>query len=290
MIELYIIHLAIIIGIYIILAISLQLSVGFTGLFNMGHIAFFCIGAYTTALLSLDGYSFIFCFLASAVLAMISGFLLNLLIHKLKGDYFAIASLSFSLFVYLIVLNWVFLTSGPMGLPGIPRPIIFGINFSQNFNFLILTIIISLFSYLIIKKITSSPFGRVLEGIRDDELAMKVMGKNIFKVKSCVLAVSAFFAGVAGSLYAYYINFIDPSSFNISQIISVLAIVIVGGLASLEGTIISTIILILLPEPLRYFAFDSSIIGPARQIVYALIVILILFYKPKGLYGKIEWQ
>nr|MBA4405262.1 branched-chain amino acid ABC transporter permease [Nanoarchaeum sp.] len=289
MIESYIIHLVIIIGIYIILTISLQLSVGFTGLFNIGHIAFFCIGAYATALLSLDNYSFLLCFLVSAVLSMISGFLLNFLIHKLKGDYFAIASLSFLLLIYSIALNWVSLTRGPLGLPGIPRPIIFGIDFSQNFNFLVLTISISLFSYLIIKKITSSPFGRVLEGIRDDELAMKVLGKDTFRVKSYVLATSAFFAGIAGSLYAYYINFIDPSSFGISQVIPILAIVIVGGLASLEGTVMSTIILILLIEPLRYLIFNPSIIGPVRQIIYALLAILILFYKPKGLYGRVEW-
>ena len=109
-------------------------------------------------------------------------------------------------------------------------------------------------------------------------------------MKSCALATSAFFAGVAGSLYAHYITFIDPSSFMILQLVPVLAIVIIGGLASLKGTVIAAIILVLLPEPLRFIGFPSSIVGPMRQIIYALILLLILIYKPKGFYGKIELE
>ena len=136
----------------------------------------------------------------------------------------------------------------------------------------------------------NSPFGKVLEAIRDDELATKVLGKNTFKMKSYALAISAFFAGIAGSLYAHYITFIDPSSFTILQLIPILVIVIVGGLASLGGTIIATIVLVLLPELLRFVGFPSSVVGPARQILYALILILILIYKPKGFYGKVELE
>ena len=99
---------------------------------------------------------------------------------------------------------------------------------------------------------------------------------------------SAFFAGIAGSLYAHYITYIDPSSFTLLEIMPVLAIVIIGGLGSLEGTIISAIILVLLPEPLRFIGFPSSIVGPARQIIYALMLLLILIYKPKGFYGKVQ--
>ncbi|HDI03246.1 MAG TPA: branched-chain amino acid ABC transporter permease, partial [Candidatus Pacearchaeota archaeon] len=127
-----------------------------------------------------------------------------------------------------------------------------------------------------------------LEAIRDDELATKVLGKNTFKMKSYALGISAFFAGIAGSLYAHYITFIDPSSFTLLQLIPVLAIVILGGLASLKGTILATVVMVLLPEPLRFIGFPSSIVGPARQIIYALILLLILIYKPKGFYGKVE--
>ena len=290
MISAYFIHLAILIGIYIILAISLQLAIGFNGLLNLGHIAFFGIGAYTSALLGLNGVSFCFCLFAAGIMAMLFGFLLSIPTNKLKGDCLALATMGFTFVIYAILLNWTELTKGPLGLPGIPRPNLFGISFLNNFNFLILTLIITLISYFIIKRITESPFGKVLESIRDDELAARVLGKNSFKIKSVCLTISAFFAGIAGSLYASYITFIDPSSFTIMQLIPVLLIVIVGGLASLGGTILATIILILIPESLRFIGFPSSIVGPARQILYALILILILIYKPKGFFGKVKLE
>jgi len=290
MISAYLIHLLILIGIYLILAISLQLSVGFTGLLNLGHIAFYAIGAYISALLALAGLPFWFCFLLAGIGAMFFGFLLAISTNKLKGDYLALATLAFTFVIYAITLNWTGLTRGPLGLPGIPKPSLFGFTFSDNFSFLVLVFVIALISYLIIARITKSPFGRVLEAIRDDELATRVLGKNTFKMKSYALGISAFFAGIAGSLYAYYITFIDPSSFTLSQLIPVLAIVIIGGLASLKGTIIATIILVLLPEPLRFVGFPSSIIGPARQMIYALLLLLILIKKPRGLYGRIELE
>ncbi len=202
----------------------------------------------------------------------------------------ALATLGFSFVIYAIALNWIGLTRGPLGLPGIPRSEIFNFSFSDNGHFLILVLIIALVSYFIIKKITTSSFGKVIEAVRDNELAARVLGKNTFKIKSIALAASAFFAGLAGSLYASYITFIDPSSFTLMQLIPVLCIVIIGGLASLKGTIIATIILTLLPESLRFVGFPSSIIGPARQMTYALILLIILIYKPKGFYGKVELE
>jgi branched-chain amino acid transport system permease protein len=137
-------------------------------------------------------FLFWFCFLSAEILAMFFGFLLSLPTNKLKGDYLALATMGFSFVVYAILLNWTSLTRGPLGLPGIPKPRIFGINFSNNFSFLILVAIITLISYLIIKRITISPFGKVLEAIRDDELAVRVLGKNTFKMKSLSLMISAF--------------------------------------------------------------------------------------------------
>ena len=290
MLSAYLIHLLILIEIYLILAISLQLVIGFTGLLNLGHIAFYCIGAYISALLSLVGLPFWFCFLSAGIGAMLFGFLLAISTNKVKGEYLALVTLGFSFVIYAFALNWISLTGGPLGLSGIPRPNLFGFTFSDNLSFFILTSIITLISYFIIKRIIKSPFGKVLEAIRDDELAVRVLGKNTFKMKSYALGISAFFAGIAGSLYAHYITFIDPSSFTLLQLIPILSIVIIGGLASLKGTIIATIILVLLPEPLRFIGFPSSIVGPIRQIIYALILLLILIYKPKGFYGKVEFE
>ena len=291
MISAYIIHLLILIGIYLILSMSLQVSIGYTGLLNLGHIAFYAVGAYTSALLVLQlGLPFWIGFLAAGVLAAVFGFLLALPTNKLRGDYLALAAMGFVFVIYAVSLNWVGLTRGPLGIPGIPRPSMFGISFSDNTSFLFLTAIISALSFWIIRKIMISPFGKVLEAIRDDELAAKVLGKNTFKMKCFSMAISAFFAGLAGSLYAHYITFIDPSSFGLMQIIPVLLIVIIGGLASPKGTVIATIIIMLLPEPLRFIGFPSSVIGPARQIIYALILLIILLYKPKGFFGKISLE
>lgn len=290
MIESYLIHLAILIGIYLILSLALQLALGYGGLINLGHIAFFGIGAYTSALLALNGTPFILAFLLAGIVSTIFGFILSIPTNKLKGDYLALATLAFTFVVYAVTLNWTNLTRGPLGLPGIPKPTLFGINFSNNLSFLILTAIIALITFFIIKKLTESPFGKSLEATRDNELANRVLGKNTFKLKSYALAISAFFAGISGSLYAHYITYIDPSSFTILQLIPVLLIVVIGGLASLKGTIIATIIIILLPEPLRFIGFPSSIVGPMRQIIYALILLLILLYRPKGFFGKVELE
>ncbi len=210
--------------------------------------------------------------------------------NKLKGDYLALATIAFTFVVYVVSLNWVSLTRGPLGLPGIPKPSIFGLSFSSNLMFLILVAVITIVVYFIIKRVTSSPFGKVLEATRDNELATKVLGKNTFKIKSISLALSAVLAGIAGSLYAHYITYIDPSSFSMMQITPILCMVIIGGLASLRGTIIATIILTLLPEPLRFIGFSSSVVGPMRQIIYALILLIILVYKPKGFFGKVELE
>jgi branched-chain amino acid transport system permease protein len=256
----------------------------------LGQIAFYGIGAYTSSLLALAGFPFWFCILSAGIMAMIFGFLLSLPINKIKGDYLALATMGFSFVVYAVLLNWTNLTNGPLGLPGIPRPQLFGFNFSSDFSLLILTIIVAVISYIIIKLITVSPFGKVLESIRDNELAAKILGKNTFKMKMYAMGASAFFAGIAGSLYAHYITYIDPSSFDIMALIPVLSIVIIGGLGSLEGTVIAAIVLTLLPEPLRFVGFPSSIIGPARQIIFALFLLLILIFKPKGFYGKVKLE
>ena len=288
MIEAYLIHLLILVCIYLILAISLQLTIGFTGFLNLGHIGFFAIGAYTSALLALSGFPFWIAILAAGILTLIFGFLLSLPLARLKGDYLALASLGFAFVVYAILLNWTDLTRGPLGLPGIPKPEIFGFVFSENLAFLLLALAIAAISFFVIHRIASSPFGKVLEAIRDDELAARVLGKNAFRMKAYSFGISAFFAGIAGSLYAGYITFIDPSSFTLLQLIPVLAIVIIAGLTSFKGTVLATIILVLLPEPLRFIGFPSSIVGPARQIIYSLLLLAILVYRPKGFFGKVE--
>jgi len=290
MIDAYFIHLLILIGIYFILAISLQLSLGYSGLLNLGHIAFFGIGAYAYAILALGGLSSIFCLLIAGTISALFGYLLSIPTNKLRGDYLALMSLGFSFVIYAILLNWIKLTRGPLGLPGIPRPIIFGFDFSGNLSFFILVLIIAIASYLFLHRLVKSPFGRALEATRDDELAARSLGKNTFRLKNISLIISAFIAGIAGSLFAPYITFIDPSSFMFTNLIPILLIVIIGGIASLSGTFFAVIAVVLLPEIFRFIGLPSEILGAVRQIFYALALILIVYYKPRGFYGKIDLE
>ena len=290
MIEAYLIHLLILICIYVILAVSLQLAMGFTGLLNLGHVAFFAVGAYTSALLAMAGFPYWVCLVAAGLVGCLFGLVLSIPTNKLSGDYLALATMGFSFVVYAVALNWTDVTRGPLGIPGIPRPEFFGFVLSDNFSFLVFSLIVTAVSVAVIWRLASSPFGRVLGAIRDNELAARVLGKNAFKMKSVSLGVSAFFAGIAGRLYAHYITFIDPSSFTLLAVIPIIAIVIIGGLASIPGTIAAAVVLVLLPEPLRFIGFESSVVGPMRQILYALILLLILLYKPKGFLGKVKLE
>jgi len=288
MFSAYLIHVATMMGIYGILALSLQLAVGFAGLLNLAHVAFFGIGAYTSALLSLSGTGFLTCAMAAAVLSSLAGYFVSFPTRRLKSDYLALATMALTFVIHAIFLNWTELTRGPLGLPGIPRPQIFGFNFYSNESYLVLVLIITLLCFATLRKLTRSPFGITLQAIRDNELAAQSMGKNTFIFKTKALVVSAFFAGLAGSLFAHYITFIDPSSFTLLNLIPILTIVILGGLASLEGTIAATVVLVFLQELPRFIGFPSSIVGPARQMLFSALLILILIYKPKGICGKVS--
>jgi len=290
MIEPYLLHLGILILIFIILAISLQITIGFTGLLNLGHVAFYGIGAYTSVLLVMGGYPFWFGLIAGGVVASVFGLLLAVVTNKLKGDYLALATLGFTFLVSAVLINWSELTRGPLGIPGIPKPELFGFVFTSSFEIFILYSVITIISVGVMYKIVSSRFGKVLGAIRDDELATKVLGKNTFKMKAYALAIGSFFAGIAGSMYAHYITFIDPTTFSILELLVMFTIVIVGGMASFRGTIIAAIIIILLPEPLRFIGFPSAIVGPARLMIFSALLLLILVYRPKGLFGKIKFE
>lgn len=290
MISSYFIHLLTLIGIYTVLSLSLQLSVGFSGMLNFGHIAFYALGAYISAILAKHGFPFWLCISAAALLPSLLAYPISQATRKLKGDYLALATLGFTLVVYSVATNWDTYTGGPMGLASIPKPQIFGIDLENGINFLALTISLSILTYVLLKLLTISSFGKTLEAVRDDKPAAEALGKDVAKIQNQSLMISAFFAGIAGSLFSYYVTYIDPSTFVFGNLIPVLAMVIVGGLASLEGTIFATIIFVLLPEPLRLLGLPSSVVGPARQILYAISIILILLYKPKGFYGKVNLE
>jgi len=288
MFSAYLIHILIIVCIFIILASSLNLVVGYTGLLNFGHIAFFGIGAYTSALLTMRGVPYLLAVILGGLLAAACGALLMKITNKLHGDYLALATLGFSFVVYAILLNWEVVTRGALGIPGIKRPVFFGLEIASNWQYLIFVVIVTAFVILFLYRLTNSPYGKLLQAARDDDIGAMSFGKNVFQLKYQSMAVGAFLAGVAGSLYAHYISFIDPSTFFLTDLIIIFTIIIVGGLASLKGTVVAGIIIILIPELLRFLSLPSSMIGTLRNIFYALILLLILLFRPKGLFGKLE--
>jgi len=283
----YLIHILIMCGIYAILTLSLNLIMGFTGLPALGHAAFYCVGAYTSSLLALKlGYSPWIGLLAGAIIASIFGFIIGFPSLRLKEDYLALATFGLAIIVYSVAKNWVSLTRGPMGLPGIPQFSIFGFELSSVWSFLMLVIVLVLFTYFVLWRIVSSPWGRVLEGIREDEVAILSLGKNANKYKVLVFVIGAFFAGIAGSLYAHYISFIDPSSFTMMESILVALMVIFGGMGSLRGPLLGASILIIFPELLRFLGMPSAIAAPLRQMIYGLLLVMLMLWRPKGLLGK----
>ncbi len=284
----YFIHLMILVGIYGILSLSLQFVIGFGGLLNLGHIAFFAIGAYASALLNMAGCPYLLCLFIAILLPTVLAYIISKATDKLKGDYLALATLGFSFVVFSLANNWTSLTRGPLGIPGIPKPIVPPYHIDTNAEYLIMVAIFTIFTYTIIKIISLSPFGKTLEAIRDNETEAKSLGKNTAAIKDIAIIISAMFAGLAGSLYAHYITYIDPASFSFSDLMPILVIVILGGLASLEGTLFATIIIVLIPEAVRFIGLPSSLLGPTRLAIYSLSLIIILLFLPKGFDGKID--
>lgn len=283
----YLIHLAILIGIYIPLALSLNLVVGYTGLLSVTHAAFYGIGAYAVAILmTVYGWNFFLALLVGIILAGVVAGLLGVVLSRFKDDYYALVSFGFNIIIYSIFLNWESLTRGPLGIPGIDRPMFFGLELSSSLSFLVLTAIGAGLIYLLSLGIAKSSFGRVLKGIREDEKALSVFGYNTKLFKLTIFVITAGMAGLAGGLFATYITFIDPSTFGLNESIFILAIIILGGMASLRGSVVGAIFLILLPEILRFVGFPTDIAAQMRQVVYGLLLVLLMLYRPQGLVGE----
>lgn len=283
----YLIHIAILISIYAILGLSLNLVVGYTGLLSITQAAFYGIGAYTTAiLLTTTGMNFFASLIIGMIITGACSLAIGFVLSKFKDDYYALGSFGFNVIIYSIFLNWQSLTKGPLGIPGIPRPSLFGFTFSENIWFLVLSVVFLVIVYLVCRFIAGSSFGRVLKAIREDDEAIAVFGYRTLWYKLAIFVISAMMASIAGSLFASYITFVDPSSFTLMESIFILAIVILGGLANNKGAVIGAACLILLPEILRFVGFPDEIAAQMRQVTYGVILILLMLYRPQGLVGE----
>lgn len=283
----YLIHLLIIIALYIPFAMSLNLIVGHSGILSITHAAFYGLGAYATAILT-KFYGFPF-FLSMLMGITVSAFIATAIAYslkKVKGDYYALASIGLSVIMYSLFMNLDSITKGPFGIFGISRPSLFGISFSSSISFLILTLIIAGISTLIIDTLARTHFGRVLHAIREDEEALLPFRYKISSYKMMVFALGAVFASISGSLYASYISFIDPTSFTLNESIFLLTVIILGGLASTRGVITGVVILTLLPEVLRFVGLPNEIAAQTRVILYGCALVYLMYKKPVGLFGK----
>jgi len=282
----YIIHLLILICIYLILAQSFNLIFGLGGLFNLAHVAVYAIGAYTTAILATEyNFGFYACLIFSALLAGLLALMIGEISLRLSHDYFAIGSLAFSAVVSALLINWKSLTRGVLGIPGIPRPELFNLDFNNIRNFLWLAALVALFSQAALYVIFRSSYARSLRAQAEFELAALALNRDTRLIKVFSFFIASCFAGVAGSLFAYYLNYIDPSSFSLGEMVSILTIVVVGRPGSFAGVMISTLILTaVLPEGLRFMKIDASILGPMRQMLHAVILFIVVYWNRARLF------
>ena len=257
----------------IILAVSLNLITGFTGQFSLGHAGFMSIGAYVCALITLSNRTlpgFILGVIAGAFAAAIVGFLVGLPTLRLRGDYLAIATLGMAEIIRIVFTNLDSITNGPAGLQDIPQ----FTNWPWLFLYTAGTIII-------ISNFIRSSHGRACISIREDEIASEAMGINSTKYKVTAFTIGAFFAGIAGALYASTFNYINPKIFGFSKSINILVIVVLGGLGSISGSVIAAIVLELINTYLQAFA-------NIQMILYSLLLIIIMLFRPQGLMGSKE--
>jgi branched-chain amino acid transport system permease protein len=273
--------------IYIILTQSYNLVLGYTGMIHVGHVGFMAIGAYGSALLTTKaGLGFWAGVSFGMMSAALVGFLLALPTVRFRDDYLVAATLGMGQIIRIVILNEREITGGSTGVTKIPRPEVFGVTLLNNFELFVFVLVLSLLALAIMWRIIHSPFGKVLESIREDEIASASLGKNVWMKKIQVLVLGAAFAGLAGALFAHTTQFIDPDTFDIHLMIYVFLIVVFGGSGKFWGPILGSIILYGFFEALRFVPFPSHILGPLRRILFSVVLIAMIILKPKGMLGE----
>jgi len=280
----YLIYVISLIAIYSILTISLNLSVGYTGILSIAQAAFMGIGAYTTAiLLTQMGYNFFATIFIGMAVAGIIGCGLAWATLRLKGDYYVIASFGFQIIIYNIFLNWISLTQGPFGIRQIPPPQVFGFSFGSPLKYALLSLGFMAICLWAAWRLGEAPFGKVLRAIREDEAAAASIGKNVKRFKILVFTISSMMASIGGALYACLITYIDPFTFTIHESIFILALVIIGGAGNVFGSFVGAALLISIPEMLRFLDVPTTVASPIREILYGTLLLVFLRLRPKGL-------
>jgi ABC-type branched-subunit amino acid transport system permease subunit len=287
------VYFATMIGIYSILSLSLNLQYGFGGLVNFGLVAFFATGAYTGALLAVNDVPFLLGIVAAGMVSALLGFIVALPTSKLSVSYWAICTLGIGEVVRLFLLNEEWLTKGSFGIAGIPRPWedFWGDTYYSFFYLFFVWFFVGL-AYLLIWRLSNSPFGRILKAVREEDDLALAMGKPVFIAKLKTMALGASMAGIAGALYAYYITYISPSDFTPMITFLVWSMVIIGGKGNILGSIAGATIIVVFYNSTRYLKdfvdFPAETLASLRMVAIGLLIILTVLYKPDGILKEKE--
>jgi branched-chain amino acid transport system permease protein len=266
-------------GIYIVLALGLNIVVGQTGLLVFGYVAFYAVGAYTYAILSTaHGMNFWAVLPIAAFFAGIFGIMLGAPALRLRGDYLAIVTLGFGEITRIVLNNWDSLTGGPNGISGVMRPSIGPLVFSSLNHFYYLVLILVVITIIVVSRLNDSRVGRAWIAIREDEVAAEAMGVNTFAFKMLSFGLGAVVAGLAGVFYVAKMGFVSPESFNFFESVIILCMVVLGGMGSIPGVVFGSIALYLMPEVLRDFQ-------QYRMLIFGGSLVMIMVFRPQGFIG-----
>jgi branched-chain amino acid transport system permease protein len=278
---------AVLAEIYVMLALSTNLLVGIVGIFSVSQAAVFGVGAYILAAFTMsDTLSFVPALLIATAGCVGLNILLTLPSLRVAGDYFVVTSFGIQLLATAVFSNWTEGTGGANGLPGIPPPEILGVTVADNGQFLVLatlmlTVLCGCFWLLM-----RAPFGRLLRAIREDEVAVAAAGKSVLRAKVAAAAVAGAFAGAAGGLYCSFLSFVDPSSFDLDASVLILTMMVLGGARTLAGSITGPFVLLALPQLLTLIGIPTTIAAAMRQLIYGLLLIAFMLFRPQGLLGE----
>jgi branched-chain amino acid transport system permease protein len=277
------------IAMYGVAAVGLMLLTGYTGQVSMGHAAFFAIGSYTSAILTAHGVPFLAALPVAGIVAGIVGVLIGRPILHLTGLYLAIATMGFAFIIDEILVRWESLTKGNMGYYLKP-PAIGPLIFDSEKRFYYLALVVLILTLLAARNILRAPMGRAMIAIRDSEIASEAIGINPAKFKTMAFAISAFFTGIAGCLYAHKVLFINPESYTIVLSVELLAMVIIGGLGSLHGAVFGAAFFIFLPQLIvmtkDYMPAYLQKQTGMEAALFGLLIVLVMLFEPMGIYGR----
>lgn len=283
----YLLHISVMLEIYILLALSANQKVGLSGLLSLAQAVFYGLGAYTAAItITKFGVSYWLALPIAILICVIAGLLFSFVAGKVRELYFSLATLALQIIFFSVAYNWILVTNGTYGISGISNPEIFGLKINTPASFALFGgVWVSLVILFYIWFLKTS-ISRLIQATRDDQIAVLSLGKNPNYYKRISIILSAVIAGIAGTLYATYTTYIDPSSFTLDESILILSIVLIGGAGRIIGPITGAVIYILLPELLKFMQMPDNIAANMRMILFGLLLVLIVRFKPKGLFGK----